>query len=135
MDKKRLLWLKTVDFFTGRLKKAYARVGTRTPALIIYTTGEPKPGHDLTCETVQAHCKSIASYKRPLHMEIWPAGEEFPLTRSTKVDKIRLMEKAATIIVCYPGRKNLPNRSDRGTSHCRHGQYQRNFQKGILGHL
>ena len=42
MDKKRLLWLKVADFFTGGLKKAYARVETRTPALIIYTTGEPK---------------------------------------------------------------------------------------------
>ena len=40
----------------------------------------------------------IAAYKRPLHVEIWPAGEEFPLTRSTEVDKIRLMEKASAII-------------------------------------
>jgi fatty-acyl-CoA synthase len=64
----------------------------------IFAFVRPKPGYDLTMETVQAHCKSIAAYKRPLHVEIWPAGEEFPLTRSTKVDKIRLMEKASAVI-------------------------------------
>ncbi len=30
------------------------------------------------------------TYKRPLHVEIWPIDEEFPLTRSAKVDKIGL---------------------------------------------
>jgi acyl-CoA synthetase (AMP-forming)/AMP-acid ligase II len=64
----------------------------------IFAFVRPKPEHDLTIEAVLAHCKSIAAYKRPLHVEIWPIGEEFPLTRSTKVDKIRLMEKASTII-------------------------------------
>ncbi len=64
----------------------------------IFAFVRPKPGNDLTMEAVLAHCKSIAAYKRPLHVEIWPTGEEFPLTRSTKVDKIRLMEKADTII-------------------------------------
>lgn len=64
----------------------------------IFAFVRPKPGHALTMEAVLAHCKSIAAYKRPLHVEIWPIGEEFPLTRSTKVDKIRLMEKAAAII-------------------------------------
>ena len=46
MDKKRLVWLKLKNIFTGGLAKAYAMVGPRTPALIIYTTGttgEPKP--------------------------------------------------------------------------------------------
>ncbi len=64
----------------------------------IFAFVRPKKGRDLTSEAVLAHCKSIAAYKRPLHVEIWPSDEEFPLTRSTKVDKIRLMEKAAAVI-------------------------------------
>jgi fatty-acyl-CoA synthase len=43
---------------------------------------------------VLVHCKSIAAYKRPLHVEIWPSGKEFPLTRSTKVDKMQLISLA-----------------------------------------
>ncbi len=64
----------------------------------IFAFVRPKQGKELTSEAVLAHCKTIAAYKRPLHVEIWPSDEEFPLTRSTKVDKIRLMEKAETII-------------------------------------
>ena len=46
MDKKSLIWLKIKDIFAGTLKKSYAQIDKRTPALIIYTTGttgEPKP--------------------------------------------------------------------------------------------
>ncbi|MBA3012074.1 MAG: acyl--CoA ligase [Proteobacteria bacterium] len=64
----------------------------------IFAFVRPKQGSTLTPEAVLAHCKSIAAYKRPLHVEIWPADEAFPLTRSTKVDKISLMEKAGTIL-------------------------------------
>ncbi|MCP4720963.1 MAG: acyl--CoA ligase [Desulfobacteraceae bacterium] len=64
----------------------------------IFAFVRPKPGKEVTSEDVLAHCKSIAAYKRPLHVEIWPGDKEFPLTRSTKVDKIRLMEEAGIII-------------------------------------
>jgi len=46
MSKTRLIRLKLMDIFTGKLRKAYQKVEKRTPALIIYTTGttgEPKP--------------------------------------------------------------------------------------------
>ena len=52
----------------------------------------------LTSEDVMEHCKSIASYKRPQHVEIWPFGQALPLTRSTKVDKLKLMEIAGPIV-------------------------------------
>ncbi|MCP3951283.1 MAG: acyl--CoA ligase [Desulfobacterales bacterium] len=55
-------------------------------------------GAALDAEAVIAHCKAIASYKRPLHVEIWPAEKEFPLTRSTKVDKLELEKLADPII-------------------------------------
>jgi len=64
----------------------------------IFAFVRPKPGVELTAQDVMAHCKGIAAYKRPVHVEIWPSDEEFPLTRSTKVDKIGLMEKAKTIL-------------------------------------
>ena len=57
-----------------------------------------KPGADLTAEQVLAHCEGIASYKRPQHIVIWPAGQEFPLTRVAKVDKLALKAAAEPII-------------------------------------
>jgi acyl-CoA synthetase (AMP-forming)/AMP-acid ligase II len=58
----------------------------------------PVEGAVLTAEDVLEHCRSIASYKRPQHVEIWPAGKELPLTRSTKVDKLQLMAQAQEIV-------------------------------------
>ncbi|MBT8489539.1 MAG: acyl--CoA ligase, partial [Deltaproteobacteria bacterium] len=46
MDKKRLLILKLKDVLTRQLASIYRKIGPRTPALIIYTTGttgDPKP--------------------------------------------------------------------------------------------
>jgi fatty-acyl-CoA synthase len=56
------------------------------------------PGATLTEDEVLTHCREIASYKRPQHVEIWPAGREFPITRSTKVDKLALQELARPIV-------------------------------------
>ena len=52
----------------------------------------------LSSEDVINHCKAIASYKRPQHVEIWPFDRELPLTRSTKVDKLKLMALAEPIV-------------------------------------
>lgn len=57
-----------------------------------------KPGAGLTAEQVLAHCEGIASYKRPQHVVIWPADQEFPLTRVAKVDKLALKAVAEPII-------------------------------------
>ena len=54
--------------------------------------------HTLTSEEVMEHCKGIASYKRPRHVEIWPYDRDFPLTRTTKVDKLALQKMAEEII-------------------------------------
>lgn len=58
----------------------------------------PETGKDVSAEEVMAHCNDIASYKRPQHVEIWPADKELPLTRSTKVDKVALIEEAERIV-------------------------------------
>lgn len=56
------------------------------------------PGVTLTAEEVPAHCREIASYKRPRHVEIGPAGREFPITRSTKVDNPARQKLARPIV-------------------------------------
>ncbi len=64
----------------------------------IFAFVRPKKGVDCTPEMVREHCEEIASYKRPQHVEIWPPGREFPLTRSTKVDKLELQKIAEPIV-------------------------------------
>jgi acyl-CoA synthetase (AMP-forming)/AMP-acid ligase II len=64
----------------------------------IFAFVRPSPNISLGSEDVMEHCKSIASYKRPQHVEIWPSDKELPLTRSTKVDKLKLMEQAQFIV-------------------------------------
>ncbi len=58
----------------------------------------PLKGSNLAADDVLKHCEKIASYKRPLHVEIWPEDKDFPLTRSAKVDKMALKEIAVSII-------------------------------------
>ena len=46
MSKPRLIWLKIKDIFSGQLNAIYKSIDTKTPALIIFTTGttgSPKP--------------------------------------------------------------------------------------------
>jgi fatty-acyl-CoA synthase len=43
---------------------------------------------------VNQHCRKIASYKRPQHVEIWPSDRPLPLTRSTKIDKGEMINLA-----------------------------------------
>jgi acyl-CoA synthetase (AMP-forming)/AMP-acid ligase II len=64
----------------------------------IFAFVRPVAGISLTPEAVMDYCKSIAAYKRPQHVEIWPANKLLPLTRSTKVDKLALKELAEEII-------------------------------------
>lgn len=64
----------------------------------IFAFVKPRPGAVVTADAVMEHCKSIASYKRPQHVEIWPADEPFPLTRSTKVDKLALKKLAEPVV-------------------------------------
>ena len=57
-----------------------------------------KDGYELTPEGVMEHCEGIASYKRPLHVVIWPHDEQFPLTRVAKVDKMALQRIAGPMV-------------------------------------
>tara|TARA_B100000614_G_scaffold134216_1_gene119422 strand:+ start:179 stop:481 length:303 start_codon:yes stop_codon:yes gene_type:complete len=64
----------------------------------IFAFVRPEPGATLSGRDVISYCKTIAAYKRPQHVEIWPADKELPLTRSAKVDKMALTELAEGIV-------------------------------------
>ena len=64
----------------------------------IFAFVRPKQGVDLSPEEIAEHCRGIAAYKRPLHIEIWPHEKEFPLTRVAKVDKRELKTVAEEIV-------------------------------------
>lgn len=64
----------------------------------IFAFVRPRQGEQLTAEEIMRHCQGIASYKRPQHVEIWPADKPFPLTRVAKVDKVELQKLARAII-------------------------------------
>jgi acyl-CoA synthetase (AMP-forming)/AMP-acid ligase II len=64
----------------------------------IFAFVKHKEGETLTSEEILHHCKNIASYKRPQHVEIWPPDKAFPLTRTTKVDKLELQKIAEEIV-------------------------------------
>ncbi len=64
----------------------------------IFAFIRPKKGVELTAAEIEEHCKGIAAYKRPQHIEIWPQDKDFPLTRVAKVDKRELMQIAEGIV-------------------------------------
>jgi len=64
----------------------------------IFAFVKPKKDVDLSPDEIIEHCQNIAAYKRPLHVEIWPVEEDFPITRTTKIDKLVLKEKAIIIV-------------------------------------
>ncbi len=64
----------------------------------IFAFVKPKIGENITIEELKEHSKNIAAYKRPLHFEIWSEEKEFPITRTTKVDKIKLTKEAEKVV-------------------------------------
>ena len=64
----------------------------------IFAFVKPKADVVLTSEDIMEHCANIASYKRPQYVEIWPVDKPFPITRSTKVDKLELKKEADVIV-------------------------------------
>jgi len=57
-----------------------------------------KKGGVVEIGVLMEHCKGIAAYKRPQHIEIWPEDEPFPINRTTKVDKMVLKGFAEEVV-------------------------------------
>ncbi len=66
-------------------------------AFVRLEQGADKSNEDAV-EQIKEHCKKIAAFKRPQHIEIWPIDKEFPLTRSAKIDKLQLYNHAEEVI-------------------------------------
>lgn len=64
----------------------------------IFAFVRPRKDANLTPEDVLEHCKQIAAYKRPQHVEFWPVGQPFPLTRVAKVDKLEVHTQAEQVV-------------------------------------
>jgi acyl-CoA synthetase (AMP-forming)/AMP-acid ligase II len=64
----------------------------------VFAFVQPKPGEDLTPEEIMEHCKNMAAYKRPIHVELWPADQPFLLNRVNKVDVPKMIEQGLKVI-------------------------------------
>jgi acyl-CoA synthetase (AMP-forming)/AMP-acid ligase II len=63
----------------------------------VFAFVKPKAGKELNTKQLYEYCKKIASYKRPAHIECWPADQQFPLNKTGKVDAMALIDKAKEI--------------------------------------
>jgi acyl-CoA synthetase (AMP-forming)/AMP-acid ligase II len=89
------------DFISRHPKVAQAQVlGLPHDIFVdgVFAFVQPKPGEDLKPEEIIEYCKNMAAYKRPIHVEIWPVNEPFPLTRVGKVDVPSLIEAGKKIV-------------------------------------
>ena len=59
---------------------------------------KPKADVQLSSQEIMEYCQGIASYKRPQHVEILAPDYVFPMTRVNKVDALKLIAQAETIV-------------------------------------
>ncbi|SCY86455.1 class I adenylate-forming enzyme family protein [Desulfoluna spongiiphila] len=64
----------------------------------VFAFVQPTEEGGITEEELAAHCKQIASYKRPCHVHFWPVGEQFPVNKVNKVDLLTLTHQAEEIV-------------------------------------
>lgn len=64
----------------------------------VFAFVQPKPGEDLKPEEIIEYCKNIAAYKRPIHVELWPADEPFPVNRVGKVNVPAMIEQGEKVV-------------------------------------
>ena len=90
-----------IDFLSKHPKISQAHV-VGVPHTIyvdgVFAFVQPVEDGAIAPEEVLEYCKGIASYKRPIHVAMWPAGEQFPLNRVNKVNSLVLIEKAKGIV-------------------------------------
>lgn len=64
----------------------------------IFAFVQARPNESVEMEELEDHCRRIAAYKRPQHIEVISSEDSFPLTRLGKVDKISLQHSAKQIV-------------------------------------
>jgi len=88
------------DFITQHPKVSQAVVvgiphKTNVDGVFAYV--KPKPGVTINVDEIMEHCKGLASYKRPLHIEIWPEDKSFHLNRVGKIDITAMISEARIV--------------------------------------
>ena len=89
------------DFLTRHPKLNQAQVVGAPHEMFtdgVFAFVQPVAEGAVTEEELHAWCKEIASYKRPLHFEFWPTGEQFPVNKVNKVDVLALEKRAMEIV-------------------------------------
>ncbi|HOP63928.1 MAG TPA: class I adenylate-forming enzyme family protein [Spirochaetota bacterium] len=89
------------DFITQHPRVAQALVvglphKTNVDGVFAYVVA--KPGEKVTPEEVMEHCKGLAGYKRPLHVELWPEGKTFHVNRVGKIDVPAMIKEAEPVV-------------------------------------
>jgi acyl-CoA synthetase (AMP-forming)/AMP-acid ligase II len=64
----------------------------------VFAFVQPLPGQDLRPEEILDYCKGMASYKRPIHVELWPEDQGFLANRVGKIDVGAMTEKAEQVV-------------------------------------
>lgn len=89
------------DFISHHPKVAQAQiVGLPHEIFVdgVFAFVQPKPGENLTAEEILEYSKGMASYKRPIHVEIWPTDQPFPANRVGKIDVPQFIEIGQKIV-------------------------------------
>lgn len=64
----------------------------------VFAYVQPQPGENLTAQDILEYCKGLASYKRPIHVELWPVDQPFPTNRVGKIDVPAMIEAAQKVV-------------------------------------
>ncbi len=89
------------DFITKHPKVGQALVvgvPHRTNVDGVFAFVKPKQGESVTAEEVMEYCKGLAGYKRPVHIEVWPAEKIFHVNRVGKIDVQAMINEAEPVV-------------------------------------
>lgn len=89
------------DFISRHPKVAQAQViGLPHEVYVdgVFAFVQPKNNENLKPEEILEYCKNLAAYKRPIHVELWPADEPFPVNRVGKVNVPAMIEQGGKVV-------------------------------------
>lgn len=89
------------DFITKHPKVGQALVvgvPHRTNVDGVFAFVKPVQGESVTAEEVMEYCKGLAGYKRPVHVEVWPADRIFHVNRVGKIDVQAMINEAGPVV-------------------------------------
>ncbi len=64
----------------------------------VFAFVKPKPGVKLSPDDIHEHCKGLAGYKRPVHVELWPEDGNFHVNRVGKIDVPAMIKEGEAVV-------------------------------------